>query len=137
MPRALQEDRDHRQSYPNLEISSRGYGDTMLTRFECAESTVGPSFRGANRGHYCDATTMEPLINQYRGSLTIEDQGRYIRQIAEFAAQDLPVIQTYFQAFTPVVLKGVTALADDFEGALEAGGRYGSYYRNAHLWDKL
>jgi ABC-type transport system substrate-binding protein len=137
MPRARQEDREYRSSYPHLEISSRGYGDTLITRFECAESTVGPSFRGANRGHYCDAPNMDPLINAYRGSLTLEEQGRYIKQIAEYAAQDLPVIQTYFQAFTPAVLRGVTALADDFDGALEAGGRYGSYYRNAHLWDKL
>ena len=56
---------------------------------------------------------------------------------ADFAAVDLPVIQTYFNPYLPAVVKGVTALADDFEGALEAGGRYGSYYRNAHLWDKI
>jgi len=136
MPNALQEDRQHWSSYPNLEITPRGYGDTILTRFECAEGTVGPSFRGANRGHYCNAGEMDPLIDRYRGSLTTEEQGRYVKQIAELEAQDLPVIQTYFRPFLPAVVKGVTALADDFGGALEAGGRYGSYYRNSHLWDK-
>ena len=104
---------------------------------ECAESTIAPSFRGANRGHYCSADTMEPLLGPYRGSLTMEEQGRYIKQIADFAAEDLPVIQTYFQPFLAHVVKGVTALSHDFEGALEAGGRYGSYYRNGHLWEKL
>jgi peptide/nickel transport system substrate-binding protein len=137
MPSALQEDREHWSSYPNLEITPRGYGDTILTRFECAEGTVAPTFRGANRGHYCDRATMDPLIANYRKSLTLEDQGRYVKQIAEYAALDLPVIQTYFVPFMPAVVKGVTALADDFGGALEAGGRYGSYYRNGHLWDKL
>ena len=137
MPNALQEDREHWSSYPNVEITPRGYGDTILTRFECAESTVGPSFRGANRGHYCDSATMDPLIASYRSSLRPEEQGRYIRQIAEQAALDLPAIQTHFNPFHAAVLKGVTAMADDFEGALEAGGRYGSYYRNAHLWDRV
>ncbi len=137
MPNALQEDREHWQSYPNLEITPRGYGDTIITRFECAESTVGPTFRGANRGHYCDRANMEPAIGRYRGSLTLEEQGQWIRQIADLAAEDLPVLQTYFVPFMPAVVKGVTALADDFEGALEAGGRYGSYYRNAHLWEKV
>jgi ABC-type transport system substrate-binding protein len=137
MPNALQEDREHWQSYPNLEITPRGYGDTIITRFECAEGTVAPTFRGSNRGHYCERTTMEPAIGRYRGSLTLEEQGQWIKQIADFAAEDLPVLQTYFVPFMPAVVKGVTALADDFEGALEAGGRYGSYYRNAHLWEKL
>jgi len=41
------------------------------------------------------------------------------------------------EAIEPAVVKGVTAMADDFEGALEAGGRYGSYYRISHIWDKL
>jgi peptide/nickel transport system substrate-binding protein len=137
MPAALREDRQHWQGYPNLEIVPRGYGDTILTRFECAEGTVAPSYRGANRGHYCNAEGMDPLIDVYRGSLTMEDQGRAIKQVADFAAEDLPVIQTYFNPYLPAVAKSVTALSDDFEGALEAGGRYGSYYRNAHLWDKL
>jgi peptide/nickel transport system substrate-binding protein len=137
MPDALQEDRQHWSSYPNLEITPRGYGDTVLTRMECAESTVGPTFRGANRGHYCNAAEMDPLIASYRSSLSLDDQGRFMRQIAELSAQDLPVIQTYFRPFLPAVVKGVTALADDFGGALEAGGRYGSYYRNGHLWDRV
>ncbi len=137
MPAALREDREHWQSYPNLEIVPRGYGDTILTRFECVEGTVAPTFRGSNRGHYCNAEGMDPLIELYRASLSTDEQGRYIRQIAEFAAEDLPVIQTYFNPFLPAVVKNVTALKDDFEGALEAGGRYGSYYRNAHLWDKI
>lgn len=137
MPSARREDREHWQSYPNLEIVPRGYGDTVLTRFECAETTIAPTYRGANRGHYCSADTMEGLIGLYRGSLATEEQGKYIKQIAEFAAHDLPVIQVRFTPWLPAVMKGVTALADDFAGALEAGGRYGSYYRNAHLWDKL
>jgi hypothetical protein len=59
-----------------------------------------------------------------------------MKQMADFAAEDLPVIQTYFQPFLAHVAKGVTALSHDFGGALEAGGRYGSYYRNGHLWEK-
>lgn len=138
LPNARREDREFWQSYPNVEISARGYGDTMLTRFECVESSVRPTqFRGANRGHYCDAANMEPLIKQYRSSLTLQEQGRYIRQVAEFAALDLPVMQLYFNPTRPAVVRGVTALADDFEGGIEAGGLYGSYFRNAHLWDRV
>jgi peptide/nickel transport system substrate-binding protein len=136
MPAALREDRAHWQGYPNLEIVPRGYGDTILTRFECAEATVAPSYRGANRGHYCNKEGMDPLIDAYRGSLTLAEQGKYVKQVAEFAALDLPVIQTFFNPFLPAVVKAVTAFTDDWQGALEAGGRYGSYFRNAHLWDK-
>jgi len=78
---------------------------------------------------------MDSLIAQYRGSLRLEDQGRYIKQIADYAAQDLPVIQTHFNPYHAAVVKGLTAMSHDFEGALEAGGRYGSYYRNSHLWE--
>jgi ABC-type transport system substrate-binding protein len=133
---ARREDREYTSSFPNMELTNRGYGDTILTRMECAETTIAPSFRGANRGHYCSGDVMEPLLGQYRSSLRMDEQGRYIKQIADFAAEDLPVIQTYFQPFLAHVVKGVTALKDDFDGALEAGGRYGSYYRNSHLWDK-
>jgi peptide/nickel transport system substrate-binding protein len=134
---ARREDREYTSSYSGIQLTNRGYGDTILTRMECAESSVAPTYRGANRGHYCSADVMEPLIGLYRGSLTTEDQGRYIKQIAEFSAEDLPVLQTYFQPFLAHVVKGVTALSHDFAGALEAGGRYGSYYRNGHLWEKL
>jgi ABC-type transport system substrate-binding protein len=134
---ARREDREYTSSYRGVQHTNRGYGDTILTRMECAESTLPPSYRGANRGHYCSSDVLEPLIGLYRGSLTMDDQGRYMKQIAEFAAEDLPVMQTYFQPFLAHVVKGVTALSHDFEGALEAGGRYGSYYRNGHLWEKL
>lgn len=58
--------------------------------------------------------------------------GRWIGEIARLHAQDLPMMQLHFNMSHPTVLRG---LANDFSGGIQPGGFYGSYFRNAHLWE--
>jgi peptide/nickel transport system substrate-binding protein len=134
IPNARQGDRVLRQSFSGVEISARGYGEHILTRAECATLPRAPRFDGANRGHYCNAE-MDRLLGEQRASITRADQARWISEIAKFHAQDLPMMQLYFNLSHPGVVKGLTALEDDFGGGVQTGGYYGSYFRNAHLWE--
>jgi hypothetical protein len=136
MPRARQSDLQFWQSFPNVEVSSRGYGDTILERMDCAFSpTAATGYSGDNRGHYCSRERMDPLLAQYRRSLTQADQGAAIRRISDLVAEDLPVLPVYFAISRIPVAKGVVAMQDHAGGA-QGADMYGSYYRNAHLWDR-
>jgi ABC-type transport system substrate-binding protein len=136
IPRPRITDGQFRQSYPGVEVSSRGYGDDFLERMDCAfNASAVNAFAGINRGHYCDPARMGPLLARYRTSLNLAAQGSAIKEIADLAAQDLPVLQTYFSITHIPVAKGVIAM-DDFGGGLIGASMYGNYFRNAHLWDR-
>ena len=136
IPRARLTDRQFWQSYPNLEISARGWGDEALDRVDCLElPSPATSYGGQNRGHYCDPVRMQPLLTEYKRSLNAGDQGRYLQQIAQLSAQELPILQTYFSLRAIPVARGVSMM-EDFAGGLPGSGTYGSYYRNGHLWDR-
>ena len=134
IPNAQIDNREYRQSYAGVEISARGYGDSILTRAECSTGSAPPRYTGSNRGHYCNPQ-MDQLIASYRSSITRADQGRWIGEIAGLHAQDLPVMQLYFNLSHPSVIRGLNALANDWTGGIQAGGFYGSYFRNSHLWE--
>lgn len=134
IPQAQVDNRELRQSYTGVEISARGYGDNILTRAECSTGSAPPRYAGSNRGHYCNPQ-MDDLITKYRSSITRADQGMWIGEIARFHAQELPVMQLYFNLSHPTVIRGLNALAEDFTGGIQAGGYYGSYFRNSHLWE--
>jgi peptide/nickel transport system substrate-binding protein len=136
IPRARLTDRQFWQSYPSLEISARGWGDEVLDRVDCLEvPSPATSYGGQNRGHYCDQERMQSLLTGYKRSLNAADQGRFLQQIAQVEAQELPILQTYFSVRAIPVAKGVIAM-DDFAGGLPGSGTYGSFYRNGHLWDR-
>ena len=134
IPNAQVDNRELRQSYSGIEISARGYGDSILTRAECSTGSAPPRYAGSNRGHYCNPQ-MDDLIEKYRASITRAEQGRTITDIARLHAQDLPMMQLYFNLSHPTVIRGFNALANDWTGGIQAGGYYGSYFRNAHLWE--
>ena len=136
LPRSRTSDREFWQTLPNVEISSRGYGEEILERVECAQSaTPANGYNGFNRGHYCNQTAMEPAVAGFRRSLNTAEQGRFLRQAADLIAQEVPIIQTYFSLHQASVAKGVV-MHEDFGGGLTGTGVYGSYYRNGHLWDR-
>jgi hypothetical protein len=78
---------------------------------------------------------MDRLIDEYRASITRSDQARWIGEIARFHAEELPLMQLFFSLSQPAVVKGFTALSDDFAGGTQPQGYYGSYFRNAHKWE--
>ncbi len=136
VPRARQTDLQFWQSFPGVEVSSRGYGDTLLERMDCAFSaTAANAYVGDNRGHYCDRQRMDPLLGQYRGSLARSDQGAAIRRIADAVADDLPIMPVYFAITRIPVARSVSAMRD-YAGGTQGADMYGSFYRNAHLWDR-
>ena len=134
IPQAQVDNRELRQAYTGVEISARGYGDNILTRAECSTGSAPPRYSGSNRGHYCNPQ-MDDLLERYRSSITRADQSRWIGEIARFHAQELPMMQLYFNLSNPTVIRGLNALAEDFQGGIQPGGYYGSYFRNAHLWE--
>ena len=78
---------------------------------------------------------MDDLIERYRSSITRTDQARWMSEIARAHAQELPMMPLYFNLSNPTVIRGLNALAADFTGGMQPGGYYGSYFRNAHLWE--
>ena len=136
LPRSRTSDREFWQTLPNVELSSRGYGEEILDRIECRQSpSPANGYTAFNRGHYCNEAQLEPLVAGFKRSLTPAEQGGYLKQASELIAQDLPIIQTYFSLHPASVAKGLLAF-DDFGGGLPGTGVYGSYFRNGHLWDR-
>ena len=48
---------------------------------------------------------------------------------------ELPMGLLHYEVGTVLVRKGVTAFRDDVDGGASSGRLYGTYSRNAHLWD--
>ena len=118
-----------------FETSAAGYGDSILNRVDSRQNAVPPNFSGTNRGHYVNPR-LDPLIDQYRQSVSIPDQERAIRAVSDLMAEDLPLLLLSLQPTTPAVRKGIKAL-EDFRGGAEGAQLYGTFTRNAHLWDVL
>ena len=57
-----------------------------------------------------------------------------MKAISNFVADTLPFMPIYFTTLDVAVRKGVKAL-DDHQGGDGATRPYGTYSRNAHLWE--
>jgi hypothetical protein len=57
-----------------------------------------------------------------------------MKAINDYFVAELPLLPLYFIVQHTTVVKGVNAF-DDIDGAEGAERLYGSYSRNAHLWD--
>jgi hypothetical protein len=57
-----------------------------------------------------------------------------MREAAEFIASELPFLIFYFSTHHTGARTGVRAL-DDVAGGMQSSRPYGTYSRNAHLWD--
>lgn len=79
---------------------------------------------------------MEPLLARYRRSLTQTEQGEAIRGIAGLVADELPVLPVYF-AISRIPVSGKVLAMQDYAGGAQGADMYGSYFRNAHLWDRV
>jgi ABC-type transport system substrate-binding protein len=133
VPGARVRDREYRATYPGMETSAAGYGDSLLNRIDSRQSAIPPNYSGTNRGHYSNPQ-LDGLIDRYRGSIVQGDQQQAAKAISDLVAAELPVLPLYFNPTTPAVKKGVKAL-DDFKGGAEGAQLYGTFTRNAHEWD--
>jgi peptide/nickel transport system substrate-binding protein len=135
IPGARVRDREYRSRYPVFETSAAGYGDSILNRVDSRQNALPPNFSGTNRGHYINPR-LDQLIDQYRQSISVPDQERAIRAISDVMAEDLPLLLLYFNPTHPAARKDIKAL-EDFRGGAEGAQLYGTFTRNAHLWDVL
>lgn len=131
---AIVRDREARTKYPGFETSARGSGDSILARFDSRVAAVAANqYSGANRGGYRNPE-MDRLIDRYRQSIDERELAQAARAISDLVAEDLPVALLYYNPTTPAVRKGVRAL-DDFAGGAEGSRLFGTFTRNAHLWE--
>ncbi|HZT07298.1 MAG TPA: ABC transporter substrate-binding protein [Chloroflexota bacterium] len=123
---------EYRSSYPGWEASAQASGDGILGRLE--GPAAGPQNRWTgNRGGYDDPRA-QALVDRYRQSLSERDQFDAMKAVSDFVAAELPFLVQYGVATDIGVRTGVKAY-DDYEGGDSAGRPYGTYNRNAHLWD--
>ena len=87
------------------------------------------------RGGFEDQRAWD-LIARYRASLSERDQSQAMRAISDYVASELPFLILYYVPDHVGVRKGVKAF-EDHEGGAEGARPFGTYTRNAHLWDVL
>ena len=122
--------------YPGFQTAVVGWGDSVLGRIDSrVASTPQNNYSGSNRGSYRNSQ-LDGMIDRYRQSVVERDQAEAIRQIADFVAEELPIVLLYFNPTRPAVRAGVKAL-EDYRGAAEATQPYGTFSRNSHEWDLL
>ena len=135
IPAARVRDPEHRQSYPAVEVTARGNEDVLLTRLESSSTPTSQNhFAGNNRGHWKNET-YDRLTNQYRASLREPERGALMGQLQDIMIDDLPIGLLHYEVGTVLVRKGASAFRDDIDGGASSGRIYGTYSRNAHLWD--
>lgn len=132
VPAAFVRDRAYRAQYPGWEGSSAAGGDGILRRLEGPAATAENRWVG-NRDGYEDPRAQR-LLHGYWSSIREQDQLRAMREVGEFAASELPILVLFTTADHIAVRRAVRAFEDHMGG--EGGGAsYGTYSRNAHLWD--
>jgi peptide/nickel transport system substrate-binding protein len=131
-PPALSRNLEYTASYPGYEFSAQAPGDGIIRRLDGPAATAENRWSG-NRGGYEDPRAAALLL-RYRSSLTERDKLDAMKAISDFIAAELPILPTYRAADGVGVRAGIKALEDHMGGDV-AGVGYGTFTRNAFLWD--
>jgi peptide/nickel transport system substrate-binding protein len=123
---------EYRALYPSWEASAAGGGDEILGRLEGPAASPQNRWSG-NRGGYDDPRA-QALIDTYRTTVSADAQFRVFQALSDFVAAELPFLLIFSTAEHIAVRKGVKAF-DDHTGGDSAARPYGTYTRNAHLWE--
>lgn len=134
VPAAQVRNLEYRALYPSWESSAQGSSDSILGRMDPPPSSAATRWVG-ERGGFEDHRAWE-LIARYRASLSERDQAQAMKGISDYVAAELPFLILYYVPDHIGIRKGVKAF-DDVEGGAEAARPFGSYTRNAHLWEVL
>jgi peptide/nickel transport system substrate-binding protein len=128
------ESRDNsvRAQFPSWEISSVDVFSMLGNRAATAESRWT-----GNRNGYEDAEARR-LSAAFKTSLAPTERAEAVRALNAYFINQMFSLPTYYQAVWIAASKRVNAF-DDFSGGWGAhigvNGYWGSYYRNAYLWD--
>src|SRR5439155_22738303 len=82
VPGARVRDREYRATYPGMETSAAGYGDSILNRVDSRQAAIPPNYSGTNRGHY-SSPQLDRLIDRYRGSIAPREQEQAAKAISD------------------------------------------------------
>jgi peptide/nickel transport system substrate-binding protein len=131
IPPAFTRNNEYRASYPGWETTAN-YADSIFGRLK---DPNGPETRwaGSNRAGYDDPRAL-PLVDAYYRSMSPQEQAQTIRALSDFVVAELPFLPLMFEADNIGARRGLRAL-DDVAGGAGAGAPFGSYTRNAYLWD--
>jgi hypothetical protein len=132
VPPEFVRDRAYRAQYPGWEASSAAGGDGILRRVEGPAAMAENRWTG-NRDGYENANT-QALLHRYWASIREQDQLQGLRDLNDVFVEQLPILVLFTTADHIAVRTGVKAL-DDHPGGEGGGAPYGTYTRNAHLWD--
>jgi peptide/nickel transport system substrate-binding protein len=132
VPAAQVRNAEYRAGYPGWDLTAQGNADAILGRLLGPPASAATRWVG-NRGGY-DDPTMRTAIERYQASLTLQDQLQTMKGISDLVAAELPLMPLYFLPEQLGVRKGVAAL-DDQDGGEEAAQYFGTFTRNAYLWD--
>jgi peptide/nickel transport system substrate-binding protein len=132
VPASQSRNLEYRASYPGFETSAQGAGDAILGRMDPPPASAATRWVG-ERGGFEDQRAYD-LISRYRGSLSDRDQAQAMRAISDYVASELPFLIVYYVPDHVGIRTGVKAF-DDTDGGAEAAQPYGTYTRNAHLWE--
>lgn len=132
IPAALVRNAEARATYPAWENSSTGPGDQLLDRLQGPAASPANRWSG-NRGGYEDPEAQR-LLKAYSTSLTFPEQFAAMKAISDFVTAELPFLIVFVTTLDVAVRAGVKA-HDDHRGGDGATRPYGTYSRNAHLWE--
>jgi ABC-type transport system substrate-binding protein len=132
VPAAQARSLEDRASYPSWEATSSGQGDSILGRLTGPAASAENRWAG-NRGGYEEPAT-QLLLGRYFSGLTEREQFQAMHELSDLIATELPMLIFYYSRHQLGVRKGVRAL-DDIAGGQQSSRPYGTYSRNAHLWD--
>jgi peptide/nickel transport system substrate-binding protein len=123
---------EYRASFPGWQSTAQGVGDGILARL--VGPAAGPETRWqGNPGGYDDPRG-QALVDRYRASVSARDQLDAMKTISEFWAAELPLLVLYNGTHSVGHRTGVKAL-EDHNGGGNGSLWWGTYTRNAHLWD--
>jgi peptide/nickel transport system substrate-binding protein len=132
---ALLRNEEARSLYPGWEASSSGPGESVIGRLDGPAASAQTRWVG-NRGGYEDPQA-DALLRRYRTSLSDRDQFEAMQALSQFVTNELPILVTYFIGDHVGKRKRLQALDDIAGGANPGAPPFGTYTRNAHLWDVI
>jgi len=132
VPAAQTRNAEYRAGYPGFEFSAQGNNDAILGRLDGPAASAANRWVG-NRGGYEDSRAAD-LLAKYRSSLTLNDQRQAMKAISDFWAAELPLLLVYYVPEIVGVRSGIKAF-DDVDGGEEAAQYFGTFTRNAYMWD--
>jgi len=131
-PAAQATNLEFRASFPGWSSTAQGVGDGILTRL--TGPAAGPANRWQGNPQGYDDPRGQALVDRYRASLSPGEQLASMKAISDFWAAELPLLVLYNGTHSVGRRTGIVAL-DDQSGGGNGSLSYGTYTRNAHLWD--